>query len=90
MYLIVLFEEENRTGLVAKEWFSDGLAWWPPYRDILRNVQKRILTQPTKGWRQYAARILYESGNFQYNALNTIGPKSCMNNFWCCSDTVTF
>lgn len=68
MYLIVLFEEENQTGPVAKEWFSDGLAWWPPYRDkfqILRSVQKKVVPDPSKGWKQFAARVLYESGNFQ-------------------------
>ncbi len=67
MYLIVLFEEDNKTGPVAKEWFSDGLAWWPPYRDkcqILRTVQKKVVPNPSKGWRQFAARVLYESGNF--------------------------
>ena len=75
MYLIVLFEGENRTGPLAKEWFSDGLAWWPPYKDkvkILRSVQKRLVPQPLKGWKQYAARILFESGNFQSRALNAI------------------
>ncbi len=51
MYLIVLFEEDNKTGPVAKEWFSDGLAWWPPYRDkcqILRTVQKKVVPNPSR------------------------------------------
>ncbi|RXN16691.1 interferon-inducible GTPase 5-like protein [Labeo rohita] len=64
MYLIVLFKEENKTGPVAKEWFSDGLAWWPPYKDkcqILQSVQKKAVPNPSKGWRQFAARVLYES-----------------------------
>ncbi|XP_073715705.1 uncharacterized protein [Misgurnus anguillicaudatus] len=64
MYLIVHFEEDNKTGPVAKEWFSDGLAWWPPFRDkfhILRSVQKRVVPCPLKGWKQFAARVLYES-----------------------------
>lgn len=75
MYQIVLFEGDNRTGPVAKEWFSDGLAWWPPYKDkaqIMRTVQKKIVPQPTRGWKQYAARVLFESGNFQCRTLNAI------------------
>lgn len=66
MYLIVVFEDDNQTGPVAKEWFSGGLAWWPPYKDqfqILRAVQKRVMPDAAKGWRQFRARVLYESGN---------------------------
>ncbi|XP_077091465.1 zinc finger MYM-type protein 1-like [Siphateles boraxobius] len=64
MYLIVLFEKESKTGPVAKEWFSDGLAWWPQYSDkfkILKSVQKKVAPNPSKGWKQFAARVLYES-----------------------------
>lgn len=81
MYLIVLFVEENRTGPVAKEWFSNGLAWWPPYIDkfqILISVQKKVVPQPTKGWKQFAARVLYESGIFQCTAIMQMSTRTCV------------
>ncbi|XP_060794662.1 uncharacterized protein LOC132897207 isoform X3 [Neoarius graeffei] len=68
MYLIVVFEDNNQTSPVAKEWFSGGLAWWPPYKDqfqILRAVQKRVMPDPAKGWRQFRAHVLYESDSIQ-------------------------
>ncbi|XP_060760474.1 uncharacterized protein LOC132870693 isoform X3 [Neoarius graeffei] len=68
MYLIVVFEDDNQTGPMAKEWFSGGLAWWPPYKDqfqILRAVQKRVMPDPAKGWRQFRTRVLDESDSIQ-------------------------
>lgn len=72
MYLVVAFEEDNQTGLVAKEWFSDGLAWWPPHEDkaqLIRSVKKKVVPQPRKGWKLLPARVLYESGNFKRRVL---------------------
>jgi len=67
MYLIVLFQKESKTDPVAKEWLSDGISWWPPYSDkiqILRSVQKKVAPNPSKAWKQFTARVLFESGSF--------------------------
>ncbi|XP_073727164.1 uncharacterized protein [Misgurnus anguillicaudatus] len=68
MYLIVEFIEEGTTGPIAQPWISDGLAWWPPYKDLdrlLRSVRTMETPQPEKGWTKHQARILYESASFE-------------------------
>lgn len=47
MYQIVVFEEDNRTGPVAKEWFSGGLAWWPPYTDKTQIIKCKKQSFPS-------------------------------------------
>ncbi|KAK7142878.1 hypothetical protein R3I94_012279 [Phoxinus phoxinus] len=44
------------------------MAWWPPYKDsykILQSVLKRTSPDPSKGWKQYSCRILYETNCFE-------------------------
>ena len=68
MFLIVEFVEEKNTGPVANSWYTNGLAWWPPYQDqtrILKSIKKAEVPQPEKGWTRHQARVLYETGIHQ-------------------------
>ncbi|XP_067091677.1 uncharacterized protein [Osmerus mordax] len=68
MFLIVEFVEEKNTGPVAKSWYTNGLAWWPPYQDqtrILKSIRKAEVPQPEKGWTRHQARVLYETDSFE-------------------------
>ncbi|XP_046881736.1 uncharacterized protein LOC124471310 isoform X2 [Hypomesus transpacificus] len=68
MFLIVEFVEEKNTGPVANSWYTNGLAWWPPYQDqtrILKSIKKAEVPQPEKGWTRHQARVLYETDSFE-------------------------
>ncbi len=68
MWLVVEFTEDRDTAVVPDCWTVGSMAWWPPYKSMMRTmsaVRKKEL--PGADWQTFAYRELYRSGNhFSY------------------------
>ncbi|KAJ8375771.1 hypothetical protein SKAU_G00063510 [Synaphobranchus kaupii] len=68
MFLIVVFAEEQKTSPVPKNWYKDGLCWWPPYNGanrIMKAIQANEGPNPDNGWKLYCARPIFEADTYE-------------------------